>query len=208
ELSTWLTRIVINEALMRVRKRRRDQNVVSFSERADAAPALDVADDTAESPSDAALRGEVRKVLEKRIDELPEAFRTVFAMREVEDMTARETAEALGIPETTVRTRLFRARAMLREALDRDMDSARSGVFGFDGARCDRIVSSVLLQLEAESWKQEAGSWHPVAQPGTSGRARASNVHENNDPVRIRSARAFHIGLRAVSQRRADRLHR
>jgi RNA polymerase sigma-70 factor, ECF subfamily len=161
ELSTWLTRIVINEALMRVRKRRRDQNVVSFSERADAAPALDVADDTAESPSDAALRGEVRKVLEKRIDELPAAFRTVFVMREVEDMTARETAEALGIPEGTVRTRLFRARAMLREALDRDVDTARGGVFGFDGARCDRIVSSVLLQLEAVSWKPEAGSREP-----------------------------------------------
>jgi len=94
ELATWLTRIVINEALMRVRKRRRDPTVVSFSRNADAAPEMDVADDTAESPSDAAIRGQVRKVIEKRIDELPEAFRTVFVMREVEDMTARETAEA------------------------------------------------------------------------------------------------------------------
>jgi RNA polymerase sigma-70 factor, ECF subfamily len=148
ELSTWLTRIVINQALMRVRKRRRDRVVVAFGERNDGtAQELDVADPRGESPSDAALRGEVRKVLERRIDELPEAFRTVFVMREVEDMSARETAEALGIPEATVRTRLFRARALLREALDRDIDTARGGVFRFDGARCDRIVAAVLAQL-------------------------------------------------------------
>jgi RNA polymerase sigma-70 factor (ECF subfamily) len=148
ELSTWLTRIVINQALMRVRSRTRDRNVVSFGDRRDeAAPELEVADAHAESPSDAALRAEVRKVLERRIDALPEAFRTVFVMREVEEMTARETADALGIPEATVRTRLFRARGLLREALDRDIDTARDGVFAFDGARCDRIVARVFEQI-------------------------------------------------------------
>ena len=147
ELSTWLTRIVINQALMRVRSRGRDRDVVSFTQGGTLAQELEVADTHAESPSDAALRGEVRKVLERRIDALPEAFRTVFVMREVEEMTARETADALGIPEATVRTRLFRARALLRAALDRDMDSARAGVFGFDGARCDRIVASVLARI-------------------------------------------------------------
>jgi RNA polymerase sigma-70 factor, ECF subfamily len=159
ELSTWLTRIVINQALMQARKRTRQRVVVPFGDRGEArGRELDVADEQAESPSDAALRGEVRKVLERRIDELPEAFRTVFVMREVEEMTARETADALGIPEATVRTRLFRARALLREALDRDMDSARGGVFGFDGARCDRIVSAVVSRLEAESRQLEADS--------------------------------------------------
>jgi RNA polymerase sigma-70 factor (ECF subfamily) len=150
ELGTWLTRIVINQALMRVRSRSRDRRVVSFTPAGEGTRELDVADTRAESPSDAALRGEVRKVLERRIDELPEVFRTVFVMREVEEMTARETADALGIPEATVRTRLFRARALLREALDRDMESARGGVFGFDGARCDRIVAAVLQRLGAE----------------------------------------------------------
>jgi RNA polymerase sigma-70 factor (ECF subfamily) len=151
ELSTWLTRIVINQALMRVRKRQRDRVVVPFQDRADGtAKELEVADPLAESPSDAALRGEVRKVLERRIDALPEGFRTVFVMREVEEMTARETADALGIPEATVRTRLFRARALLREALDRDIDTARGGVFGFDGARCDRIVAAVLSRLPVD----------------------------------------------------------
>jgi RNA polymerase sigma-70 factor, ECF subfamily len=150
ELATWLTRIVINQALMRVRKRTRDRNVVPFGGSGDGTvKELEVADEQAESPSDAALRGEVRKVLERRIDELPESFRTVFVMREVEEMTARETADALGIPEATVRTRLFRARALLREALDRDMDNARGGVFGFDGARCDRIVANVLARVRS-----------------------------------------------------------
>ena len=148
ELSTWLTRIVINEALMRLRRQRRHPVVVSFERTDDGHPQeLDVADERAESPSDRTLRGEIRKVLETRIDALPEAFRTVFVMREVEEMTARETAEALGIPEATVRTRLFRARALLREALERDMDAARGGVYGFDGARCDRIVAAVLARL-------------------------------------------------------------
>jgi RNA polymerase sigma-70 factor (ECF subfamily) len=152
ELATWLTRIVINQALMRIRRRTRDRNVVPFGGTGDGAvKELEVADKQAESPSDAALRGEVRKVLERRIDELPASFRTVFMMREVEEMTARETADALGIPEATVRTRLFRARALLREALERDMDAARTGVFGFDGVRCDRIVSTVLARLEAGS---------------------------------------------------------
>jgi RNA polymerase sigma-70 factor (ECF subfamily) len=150
ELATWLTRIVINQALMRVRKRTRDRVVVPFSPGVGPARELDVVDDQAESPSDAVLRGEVRKVLERRIDELPEAFRTVFVMREVEEMTARETADALGIPEATVRTRLFRARAMLRAALDRDVDSARSGIFSFDGPRCDRIVAGVLQRLAGD----------------------------------------------------------
>jgi RNA polymerase sigma-70 factor (ECF subfamily) len=148
ELSTWLTRIVINQALMRLRRRTRERVVVPFGDRGDAAaPEVEVADERAESPSDAALRGEVRRALERRIDELPEAFRTVFVMREVEDMSARETADALGIPEATVRTRLFRARALLRAALDRDIDTAQGRVFSFDGARCDRIVAAVLARL-------------------------------------------------------------
>jgi len=147
ELSTWLTRIVINQALMRARKRTRDRVVIPFSPPDGTAKELEVADEQAESPSEATLRAEVRKVLERRIDELPEAFRSVFVMREVEEMTARETADALGIPEATVRTRLFRARALLREALDRDVDHARGHVFGFDGARCDRIVAAVLARI-------------------------------------------------------------
>ena len=70
-------------------------------------------------------------------------------LREVEDMTVEETATALGIPEATVRSRLFRAKSRLREALAQEMDIATQNVFGFDGARCDRIVQSVLARLDA-----------------------------------------------------------
>jgi RNA polymerase sigma-70 factor (ECF subfamily) len=147
-LSTWLTRIVINQALMRLRKHRRDRIVVPFGDgRAtpDQAEA-DVADERSESPPDAALRAEIRRALERRIDELPTAFRTVFVMREVEDMTVDETAECLSIPAATVRTRLFRARALLREALAHDMDMVTVDVFSFAGERCDRIVAAALAR--------------------------------------------------------------
>ena len=148
-MTTWLTRIVINQALMRLRQQKRDRVVVPFAARGSTdtdLPEVDVADERSESPPDAALRGEIRRILEQRIDELPVAFRTVFIMREVEDMTVDETAACLAIPAATVRSRLFRARALLREALARDMDSAAIDVFGFAGERCDRIVRNVLAK--------------------------------------------------------------
>ena len=152
-LVTWLTRIVINHSLMRLRRQKRDRVVVPIDRhRSDdrELPELDVPDRRSESPSDAALRGEIRRILERRIDELPVAFRTVFVMRDVEDMTVQETADCLSIPSATVRTRLFRARALLRQALERDIDTATLDVFGFAGARCDRIVAAVLRQVKSD----------------------------------------------------------
>jgi RNA polymerase sigma-70 factor, ECF subfamily len=151
QLGTWLTRIVINQALMRLRADRRDRVVVAFNQ-ADANggdAATDVPDEKAESPNDAAFRAEIRRLLEHRIDELPLPMRTVLIMRDVEDMSVQETAESLGIPPATVRTRLFRARALLREMLTRDTDTATLDVFGFDGARCDRLVAGVLARVRA-----------------------------------------------------------
>jgi RNA polymerase sigma-70 factor (ECF subfamily) len=153
-MATWLTRIVINQALMQLRQQKRDRVVVPFDEGGGAGPDAaerDVADERSESPPDAAFRAEVRRMLERRIDELPVAFRTVFVMREVEDMTVEETAASLSIPAATVRTRLFRARALLREALARDMDTATIDVFGFAGVRCDRIVSRVLARVREDT---------------------------------------------------------
>jgi RNA polymerase sigma-70 factor (ECF subfamily) len=147
QLSTWLTRIVINQALMRVRKQKREHVVLSFNDRRAPAPETgeaDVADARTESPSSAALRAEIRRLIERRIDELPVAFRTVFIMREVEDMSVEQTAACLSIPPATVRTRLFRARTLLRESLAREIDMATLDVFGFAGERCDRIVATVL----------------------------------------------------------------
>jgi RNA polymerase sigma-70 factor (ECF subfamily) len=154
--ATWLTRIVINHALMRLRRRRRDRVVVPLGERWTVETGLepgrteaDVADEESESPAGVVLRGEIRRLLERRIDDLPVAFRVVFVMRDVEDMSVQETAECLAVPAATVRTRLFRARALLREALARDLDAATTGVFGFAGERCDRIVAGVLARCEA-----------------------------------------------------------
>jgi RNA polymerase sigma-70 factor (ECF subfamily) len=162
-LATWLTRIVINQALMRLRKHKRSRIVVPLRDAGAAEPdeaEADVADERSESPPGATLRAEIRRALERRIDELPVAFRTVFVMREVEDMTVEETAECLAIPAATVRTRLFRARALLREALALDMDMATVDVFSFAGERCDRIVAGALKRAEASA---PASANHPSA---------------------------------------------
>lgn len=150
KLSTWLTRIVINQALARLRKQKRDGIVVQFGNRhrnEQNEEESAVADAKTESPESATLRTEVRRLLEQKIDELPVAFRTVFILREVEEMTVEETAECLSIQDTTVRTRLFRAKAMLREALAREIDLATANLYGFAGERCDRIVVVVLDRL-------------------------------------------------------------
>lgn len=149
-LSTWLARIVINEAYARLRKQKRDHVVVPF----DAGPhgerdteEGDMADTTTETPENAAIRGELRQLLERRIDALPEQFRTVFILRDVEEMSVEETAECLDLPGATVRSRAFRARALLRDSLARDIDVATVNAFGFAGDRCDRIVTTVLERL-------------------------------------------------------------
>lgn len=151
QLGTWLVRIVANHALMRLRRQKRDRVVLPFDaargEGRGAGLENEIADPRAESPKDSTLRAEIRRILERRIDELPVTFRTVFVLREVEGLSVEETAECLGVPAATVRTRLFRARGLLREALARDIDMAAGDVFAFAGARCDRIVAGVLARL-------------------------------------------------------------
>jgi RNA polymerase sigma-70 factor (ECF subfamily) len=149
QLSTWLVRIVINEALGRLR--RRGAQVIPLDSATapdlDAEPESTVADDPDRQPERLAMREELRRLMERRIDRLPEAYRTVFMLRAVEEMSVTETAEALALPEATVRTRFFRARSLLRESLSRDVDVAVGDAFSFDGTRCDRIVARVLASL-------------------------------------------------------------
>jgi RNA polymerase sigma-70 factor (ECF subfamily) len=149
KLSTWVSRIVINEALGRLRKQKRQNTVVPFSEDYSSREVQETVsmDQAGTSPEQALMRSEIRALLEAKIDELPMGFRTVFIMRELEEMTVEETAECLGVPQATVRTRLFRARALLRESLAREIDVATSDAFAFAGARCDRIVSAVLERV-------------------------------------------------------------
>ncbi|MBU6484328.1 MAG: RNA polymerase sigma factor [Betaproteobacteria bacterium] len=150
QLSTWLTRIVVNQSLQMLRKSGRERVVVPIDRVDDGSPdPIDaIADESPQgTPEDAMLRSELRRLIERRIDDLPAGFRTVFVLREVEEMTVEETARCLDLPEATVRTRLFRAKARLREALASELDVAAQGVFAFDGDRCDRIVAAVLRRI-------------------------------------------------------------
>jgi len=151
KLSTWLVRIVVNEAIARRRKRRRGAEIIQLSgetqEDSEAAEG-NMNETLPEQPEGAAQRAQTRRLLESKIDELPDAFRTVFVLRALEDLSVEESAVALGIPEATVRSRFFRARGLLREALSKEIDLAYSDAFAFAGARCDRIVAGVVAKLE------------------------------------------------------------
>jgi RNA polymerase sigma-70 factor (ECF subfamily) len=100
-------------------------------------------------PERDALRGKMRRLLEMRIDALPDSERAVFVLRALEELSVEETAVALQLPEATVRTRYFRARGLLRESLARDIDRSLEDAFGFAGARCDRIVGRVLERIKS-----------------------------------------------------------
>jgi RNA polymerase sigma-70 factor (ECF subfamily) len=150
-LSTWLVRIVINEALGRLR--RRGAQVLAFDATIDLVEVSleEVMEGNPDDrPDRAAMRSELRALMEARIDALPEAFRTVFMLRAVQEMGVDEISAALDLPEATVRTRFFRARGLLREGLARDIDLALDDAFSFDGARCDRIVAGVMGRVRAE----------------------------------------------------------
>jgi RNA polymerase sigma-70 factor (ECF subfamily) len=95
---------------------------------------------------EAAGREEAR-LIEAAVDELPEPYRLVFMLREVQELSVAETAESLGISEENVKVRLHRARAALREGLMARMESAAHQAFQFLGARCDRIVAAVMSRL-------------------------------------------------------------
>ena len=149
--STWMVRIVANEALARLRKETRRAQIVPIQS-ADATPGLaELVDDTPmndKRPEPSAERAELRRLLEAQIDALPDAYRTVFMLRAVEELPVEEVATVLQIPEATVRTRFFRARSLLREALAQRIDLAYADAFAFAGERCDRIVAAVLARLK------------------------------------------------------------
>jgi len=145
-LTTWLTRIAINEALARKRaheRRRRNleaegvQVLETYREqlaRGSQAP----------SPEAETAREQLRSMLERAIADLPENFRTVFVLHEIEGVTVEEAAEALEIPSGTVKTRLMRARRKLQKALAPEVRSALIGTFPFAGADCTRLTERVV----------------------------------------------------------------
>lgn len=149
--STWLVRIVTNEALGRVRRTRTQVIPLEAAMTSpDSAAQAALTSDSEHDPEQSAVRAQARTFVENRIDLLPDVYRTVFMLRAVEDMSVAEVAEALDIPEATVRSRYFRARGLLRESLGGQPETALGEVFAFDGTRCDRLVANVLAKARAE----------------------------------------------------------
>jgi RNA polymerase sigma factor (sigma-70 family) len=146
-LGTWLARLVHNECLGRIRRRTRRDNIFPMGA---GSPGFDVDSVPGfehEPPDQALTRAELRRLLERKLDALPETFRSVFVLRAVEELSVEETAQCLDIPEATVRSRHFRARGLLREALAREIDIAERDLFEFGGRDCDRVVANVLARL-------------------------------------------------------------
>lgn len=151
-LLTWLTRIVLNEAYGRLRQRRLTVNVEKIEgSQTDAGRVIAFpAKFGSEDPAAAAARQQVRKLIEDAIDGLPEPFRIVFVMREIEECTVEETASSLELRSETVKTRLHRARRLLRAALQDTLSATFTDAFPFLGSRCDRMTHAVLERLDME----------------------------------------------------------
>ena len=152
-LATWLTRIALNEAYGRLRRRQDTVGIDTIDAQprtlARVIPFPGVAQ--ADDPLDAAVRAKLRRALEHAVDALPEAFRLVYVLRDVEGCTAEETAAALGVLEETVKTRLHRARRLLRNALHEQVTAGAADAFSFLGARCARITEAVMVRISALS---------------------------------------------------------
>ena len=164
-LLTWMTRIVLNEAYGRLRRRRHTVDIDLIEAGGSNAGSSNAggfnpggSDDSrvirfpsrfgSEDPAAAAARAQIRRLVEQAIDELPEPFRIVFVMRAIEECTVEETASNLGIRAETVKTRLHRARRLLRTALDGTLSATLTDAFPFLGPRCDRMTEAVLARLD------------------------------------------------------------
>ena len=147
-LSTWLSRIAMNEALGRLRRQRPGVEWSSLASRARRSRrSSSFPSSSADDPEKSMAQREIQQVVEHAIDELPEAFRLVFITRVIEGMNVEETAEMLGLKPETVKTRLHRARSMLRDNVERKIGPVVMDAFPFAGKRCERLTEAVLKRL-------------------------------------------------------------
>ena len=151
-LSTWLSRLVLNECFSRMRRQMRRDNVTSNISHTTPIEYSSMLADESDSPEKTLEREQTRDLLERKVDALPENFRIVFVLRSVEELSVEETAASLGIAQETVRSRHFRARALLRASVAEDLDLAERALFEFGGAHCDQIVANVLARRA--SWSR------------------------------------------------------
>jgi RNA polymerase sigma factor (sigma-70 family) len=146
-LATWFSRLVLNACAARKRRSTRRENIVPLVSFHHHMNEIAVVADSGQGPENLLARTQIRSVLEQKVSELPEAFRVVFVLRSVEEMSVEEIADALSIPQDTVRSRHFRARGMLREALAKEIDLAEGEIYEFGGLHCDDVVAGVLSRL-------------------------------------------------------------
>ena len=177
-LSTWLSRLVLNACLARRRRTIRRNNVVPIVSSESNLQAVARVPDSEELPDHAFARGQMRAVLERKVSELPEDFRIVFVLRAVEEMSVEETAQALEIPAETVRSRHFRAKALLRESLARELDLAERDLFEFGGRHCDALIAAVLAKLDRASASSASAcqTGHDTESAAASGLESGSNA--------------------------------
>ena len=137
QFSTWLIRIALHEAFGRRRKVQRSETTTI----------MDIFTSPQADPERQAYAQELHRVLEAAVDTLPENYRTVFMLRDVEGLSTSETGEGLGLGDEAVKTRLHRARAMIRRAVTAQIGEVAAGAFQFQAPRCDRVVAAVLTQV-------------------------------------------------------------
>lgn len=147
-LSTWLSRITINEALGRLRKRRRAEDAGLVRASAGKAEIIRFPlNQEGADPERTMAQRQILQLVEQATDDLPEAFRMVFVARVIEGMSVEETADLLGLQPQTVKTRLHRARALMRKELDAKIGPILLDAFPFAGRRCERLTAAVLRRL-------------------------------------------------------------
>jgi RNA polymerase sigma-70 factor (ECF subfamily) len=151
QFSTWLTRITLNEAFGRRRKMRQAESMAMEPSDVDkdSGQFMETIKSSQPDPERQAYARELREVLEEAVDSLPEAYRAVFMLRDIEGLSTSETGEGLGLGEEAVKTRLHRARAMIRRSVTARIGDVTGGAFQFQAPRCDRVVAAVLARIAA-----------------------------------------------------------
>jgi RNA polymerase sigma-70 factor (ECF subfamily) len=153
QFSTWLTRITLNEAFGRRRKMRQSESLGTMRSHADidSGDVMDTVTSSQPDPERQAYAQELHRVLEEAVDALPETYRTVFMLRDIEGLSTSEAGEGLGLGDEAVKTRLHRARAMIRRSVTARLGDAATGAFQFHAPRCDRVVAAVLARIASRA---------------------------------------------------------
>ena len=152
QFSTWLIRIALHEAFGRRRKMQRTESMAGIQSNLDEnrGELMDTIASPEADPERQAYAQELNRVLEAAVDTLPETYRTVFMLRDIDGLSTSETGEGLGLGEEAVKTRLHRARAMIRRAVTARIGAVAAGSFQFHAPRCDRVVAAVLARISSQ----------------------------------------------------------